>query len=276
MYEIPRQIKEATQSLTMHKFRSFLSMLGIIFGVAAFISMLSVGEGAKRETIRQIELLGTCNIIIREADLSKSARAEAAEALSPGLTYEDAILLKKGCRFADSVAATRDVETDILLQRKVLDLSVAGTEPGFLQVNNLNIRWGRFLADLDLARQERVCVLGAETARKMFGFGWPALDRTVSINDQLYRIIGVLENRAVPGKKFAAISHRPINNQIYIPLTNAMMIESPLHKQGRNLSEITVHVDKAAAVPTYTKIVQGILKRSHRDITDYQFFPLTT
>ena len=192
--------------------------------------------------------------------------------LSSGLTYKDADLLIKGCPFAGDMAAIRDVETDILLRQKVLDLSVAGTEPGFFRVNNLRVRWGRVLGDLDLLRQKRVCVLGAEAAQKMFGFGRLALDRAILINQQWYRVIGVLENRSMPGKKFAAISQRPINNQIYIPLTNAMAIGSPQHRQGENLDEIIVQVDKAAAVPVYSEIVKGILKRSHRDVADYRLF----
>ena len=270
--DIKKPLIEAAQSLLLHKFRSFLSMLGIIFGVAAFISMLSVGEGAKREAIRQIELLGTRNIIIKAAQLSEAAQAEAAETLSPGLTYTDLVRLKSGCPFGRELAAIRDVEADILVERKALDISVAGVEPGFFRVNNLRAERGRLLADHDLIRHERVCVLGAEAAQKMFGYSAAALDRKIIINYDWYSVVGILENRAMPGKRsaVAAISHRPINNQVYIPLPNAMMMESAQYMGSAGLSEIIMQVDRSAEVPSYARVVKGVLERTHRGVADYQ------
>jgi len=270
MNRVMGQLLETARSLAMHKFRSFLSILGIIFGVAAFISMLAVGEGARREAIEQIELLGTKNIIVRAAQLSESARAEAAASQSPGLTYADSIRLKQNCPFALDVAATRDIEADVLVRRKTLDVSVAGTIPAFLAANNLRMMTGSFLCDLDLIRRNRVCVMGAEAARNIFGHSRLALDQSILINDDWYRVIGVLEGKARPGKKFAAISHRPINNQIFIPLTNAMAIRSADHQTGDNLSEIIVRTDSSAAVPKYAEIVRSVLDKAHRGVADYE------
>ena len=264
------QLLETTRSLMMHKFRSFLSILGIIFGVAAFISMLAVGEGAKREAIRQIELLGTKNIIVRAARLSESARVEAAETLSPGLTYADAGRLEQSGLFATNVAATRDIEADVLVSRKALNVSVAGTVPAFLAANNLKMYSGSFLNDLDLNNRNRVCVIGAEAARKIFGHIQSALNKSILINDDWYRVKGVIRSKAAPGKKFAVISHRQVNNQIYIPLTNAMAVKSSNHRGRDNISELIVSSDNSEAVPKYAAVVRSILDKAHRGVADYE------
>ena len=264
------RLADTARSLAMHKFRSFLSILGIIFGVAAFISMLAVGEGAKREAIEQIELLGTKNIIVRGARLSESAQAEAAETLSPGLTNADAGRLKQSCPFATRVVATRDIEADVLVRRKALDVSVAGTVPAFLAANNLKMDSGRFLNDLDLIKEHRVCAMGTEAASKIFGHSRLALNKSILINNDWYQVKGVIRSKAAPGKKFAAISHRQVNNQIYIPLTNAMAVRSSNHRSRDNISEVILSTDNSAAVPKYAAVVRSILDRAHRGVADYE------
>ena len=87
------------RSLLLHKLRAFLSILGVIFGVTAVVSMLSVGEGAKQETIKEIELLGTDNVILRALKLTKSQEAKAQEKLSCGLVFRDAERIRVGCPF---------------------------------------------------------------------------------------------------------------------------------------------------------------------------------
>src|SRR5574344_1665261 len=93
--EFQENIRVAISGLADHKFRSFLTMLGIIFGVASVIAMLSIGEGAKREAIAKYQDLGVNNIIIREKKLSDSEQEEVRAKFSPGLTLQDAEVIEE-------------------------------------------------------------------------------------------------------------------------------------------------------------------------------------
>ena len=88
-------IRLAITGLMDHKFRSFLTMLGIIFGVASVITMLSIGEGAKREAIAKYQDLGVSNIIIREKSLSDNELEEVIAKFSQGLSLQDADVIRE-------------------------------------------------------------------------------------------------------------------------------------------------------------------------------------
>ncbi len=104
------------KGLLLRKIRSLLSTLGIVFGVAAVISMMSIGEGARREAIEQIKLLGTNNIRIRQLALTGEKRAEAERRLSRGLTYDDALLIQERLPFLQGIAPLKFVQAEVRFQ----------------------------------------------------------------------------------------------------------------------------------------------------------------
>src|SRR5712691_1186040 len=145
--------------LLAHKMRSFLTMLGIIFGVAAVIAMVSISEGARYEFLEQIRLMGVDVIHIQRRSLSGDALMLARKNSPQGLSYSDAEAIREVCSFAQRVVPVCRV--------------FGGVEPGYQEVNRFRVGMGRFIDDVDVERRARVCVLGAELKRRLFPFKDP-------------------------------------------------------------------------------------------------------
>mgnify|MGYP003725451555 CR=1 FL=1 len=160
--------------LTSHKLRSLLTMLGIIFGVASVIAMLSIGEGAKQEALQQIRQMGISNIIVQHWDDSEDDDDEGASNedanLSQGLSRADAASIKEICILAKVVTPQREVK--VKAQRLGVDFRtmVVGTTPEYLDVLSASTSRGVFLTHDDLSQARRVCVLGSDAKRALFFF----------------------------------------------------------------------------------------------------------
>ncbi len=129
-------IQLAISGLADHKFRSFLTMLGIIFGVASVIAMLSIGEGAKREAIAKYQDLGVNNIIIREKKLSDSEQEEVRAKFSPGLTLQDAEVIEEIVPGVSYIAAQAELNTDVKFHDKTVKSTVIGVTPTYINMMN--------------------------------------------------------------------------------------------------------------------------------------------
>ena len=118
--------------LTSHKLRSTLTALGIIFGVAAVIAMLSIGEGARQEALEQIRLMGVNNIIIRSKDPTQQSFGKAKANFSPGLTQRDAQSIREICSFVQAAIPQWEKTTPAQYRRERKDVKLVGTTPDFL------------------------------------------------------------------------------------------------------------------------------------------------
>ena len=184
------------RNLRLHKVRSTLTMLGVIFGVGAVIAMLSIGEGARWEILQQIKLLGTENITIRSVKPpKKTLRAEETEeqrfVLKYGLRQKDASHIETVCPGVDFLVPMRDVRKDVWYADRRMDARVVGTTPLYASVLNLGVQRGRFLCNYDMMRNARVCVIGGEVADRLFGFKEP-LGEHLKVGDQWYFVIRIL------------------------------------------------------------------------------------
>jgi len=146
-------IRIAFRSLTQHKLRSFLSVLGIVCGVMAVVSMISIGEGAKKEVVRQIEQLGTKNIYIKAVALTSDQRKKAREHLSAGLAIQDMKRIIAGSQNIHVVAALREVRASILAASGDLSPQIAAVTANYVNSQNLLMFRGRFIQDLDRTKK---------------------------------------------------------------------------------------------------------------------------
>src|SRR5881296_1624746 len=129
-------LRAGVTELLAHKMRSLLTMLGIIFGVAAVIAMVSISEGARFEFLEQIRLMGVDVIHIQRRSLSGDALIAARKKSPQGLSYSDAEV-----------------------PGEPIHSKIYGVEPGYLEVNRVRVAMGRFVDDVDVSRRSRVCVL---------------------------------------------------------------------------------------------------------------------
>jgi putative ABC transport system permease protein len=197
------------EALVRYKLRTALSVLGVVLGVAAVIAMLSVSEGAREETLREVELLGLNNVVVRRA-----AAAEGAQTLQAG----DADVLRRAVPLVEAASPLVETAAHVRGPRSETVASVLGVAPSFGPILGLSVDRGRLLSPLDLDRRSRVCLLGARLARELFGLEDPLAD-AVAIDGEWHGVIGVLAERGSGPRGAGAISHRDLNQVVLVPIT---------------------------------------------------------
>lgn len=201
-------------SLSAHKLRSLLTMLGVIFGVGAVISMLSIGEGARREALENIRLLGASNILVMALDRA-TLPEEELEKGSPGLGLRDITSLQ-GLLPKAHITAVLNRDAQAGVGRRRVKVPLRGVQPGYLaQFPGMEIR-GRWLTDADSRGMTRVCVLGSAVAGELFPASSPQ-DRMIKLGDQWFRVVGVVQPRSVSEKGRKDLNLRDLNRDIYVP-----------------------------------------------------------
>ena len=276
MVHIVKTIQMAAKSLLLHKFRSFLSALGIIFGVMAVVAMMAVGEGAKQESLRQIELLGTNNLIVRSLALTESERISAQRWQSAGLTLSDADALGNlpGVSRAAAMKSVLVERTGVLSSGLP---SVVGVTPDYAKITNLRTAEGSFIASEHVRSQSRVCVLGAAVSARF------AIGDTIKLGSDWFTVIGILEDKDYSGggdrggRKDAAITAitaiaRNSNDDIYIPITVHVALQSidAVGSLQGQVDEVWIQAEDASIVTPLARVVRDALTRLHRGVSDYE------
>lgn len=256
---------QGLRSLFRHRLRTFLSTLGILFGVVSVITMLAIGEGSKQEVLTQIEQLGTNSIIIRQIELSEEQEHKASEARSQGLTYADALALKN-ISLVQKQACLRILKGNISGIAQEVSPEILAVNASFGEMKGLEISEGRFLTDFDLLRKNQVCVLGADIAQKLGHHGH--IGQTIRIENLQFQVIGVLSNKNwIPGKT-KSLNARNLNNSIFVPLN---MDKGFSHSnKASTLSEIILQLGNRAQMPQGTAAIKRMMQVMHKGIDDYQ------
>jgi putative ABC transport system permease protein len=261
-------LRSGIKSILVHKLRSLLTTLGVIFGVAAVVSMLSIGEGAKREAIEQIKLLGTNNIRINHLKLT-GEQAEAAEKkVSKGLTYHDGRLIRANLSDLKGVAPLRFVEAGVMLGNKESTGRVIGTNEAYEWVTNFHPGEGRFISPMDVREAKRTCVIGSEIRQELFGYRNP-VGRRIKIGNTWFTVVGVMESKTIKDGKASVIKLRNINKDIYIPITAALKRFTD-DDRPNFVEEIAIQVANEDLVVPISETVKRLLNRTHNGVNDYE------
>lgn len=260
-------LRVSFRSLGQHKVRSVLSALGIIFGVVAVVTMLSIGEGAKRETLAQIEQLGTNNIILRGLELTEAQRFEARERLSRGLSPYDVERVREGAPGVEYIAPLVEVQAGLVGEQGELNPQVVATTETYQDVKHLALAEGRFLSSLDVDRGNLVCVIGWEVATGLGSTG--RVGQSIRIEDEVFKIVGVLKQRSWIASKSPALAARNFNKMVIIPLGTEGLLARGGSASGGRLTEISVLAGAGYDIPTLGRVIKSIVDRAHGGIEDY-------
>src|SRR5262245_44869987 len=167
-----RVVRLVVKSLWLHKLRSLLTVLGIVFGVCSVIAMLAIGEGASFEAQEQIKNLGSQNIILRSIKPPEeekiSQRNQESYILHYGLTYADLSRIKSTIRGVMVVVPGRVLREYVWNITRRVDAEILATVPWYPEMRHQRVARGRFFTDRDVEDKANVCVLGAEMAEKLF------------------------------------------------------------------------------------------------------------
>jgi putative ABC transport system permease protein len=215
--KVKRSVSLAAKSLWLHKLRSILSVLGIIIGTWAVISLMAFGEGSMQEALADIKRQGATNIIVRSVKPpDDSSTASRSFVTTFGLTQHD---LAKFSTLGDAVSRTvpiRVFPTETRYLDRLVNTRVIATTPEYAEVNKLELAGGRFLAATDDHEMKNVCVLGAEAADKIFPFEDP-LGQTVQMKSFFFVVVGVLKERMPTGGTGGSQAAEDFNRDVYIP-----------------------------------------------------------
>ena len=217
-------IKLGLKNLRLHVLRSVLTALGIILGVAAVITMVSIGEGSKQMALEQLERLGARNLIVRSIKPAESEQAGGGQQRSfvsrYGLSYEDLRVVESSFESADAIVPLKSVGGQVLKDVRRRVSQTFGTTPGLAEVAGLRLARGRYLNNQDLENSELVAVIGHEIARSLFPNEDP-LGSTFRVDQKVLRVVGVLEPIGLSGGAGAALVGRDMNFDAHIPITTA-------------------------------------------------------
>ena len=264
------ELEHGFENLRAHKLRSLLTMLGMIFGVAAVIAMLSIGAGAQQKVIAFIEQLGVRNIIVEAREAAEYQALQRVRALSAGLSFHDlrAIQADVGGLVASS-ARKRMAPTQVRPKPQGDMPVVYGVSAGYQSIANLIAIRGRFFTDAEDRAGAAVAVLGQAAAASIFGAADP-LDEFVKLNQQWFRVIGVAAPQLVAETDVAGLPSQDRNNLVYVPLMSAILrLEDSQSRLKDEIDGIYLNVSPAASVTAVGATVRTLLDTSHRGAGDF-------
>ncbi len=263
----------AFRSLLLHKLRSFLTILGLVFGVASVIVMLAVAEGASQATQNQIASLGINNLIIRSVKPAvDSPVGFRSFILEYGLKYEDLRRIRDTIPTAVRVTPLREFVHEARYGEATMDARLVGVDSSFFEVNRLQLARGRFLEASDLKNLSNVCVIGHDVATKMYP-GQSALGKSIQVsNRHFFRIVGVLIYRTPSAGVGSSLSAQDLNRDIIVPLTtDRSRVGEVLYQskkgsfttQRLELSQITVEVEDRFQVKATANALDALMAKYH-------------
>lgn len=236
------------RNLRLHLLRSILTALGIILGVTAVITMVSIGEGSKRQALEQIERLGARNIIVRSQKPAASQNAGGATrsyVSKYGLLRSDLdVIIENFEPTGSRIVPLKSVGGQLLRKDRQLVSQAFGVTPLLRDLAGLRVDRGRYLNDQDMEQNAMVAVIGSEIARALFPFEDP-LGNTFHIDEKIVTVVGVLAPVGLSGGAGGALIGRDLNFDVQIPFTTARIVFGDLVVRGssgsREITEVQVH-----------------------------------
>lgn len=260
-------VTSAGQDLLRQKLRTVLTMLGIIFGVGAVISMLSIGAGAQAEALAVIDAMGLRNVIVREKPIEDEDLFRIRER-SLGLSMRDLEAVRTVAPEIVAASARKRLRVDrVLSQDGRSEGQVAGVHRGYFALLNLRVASGSLFDAEEEATFQRVAVLGARAARELFGYD-DAIGKPIKVNDVWFTVVGVLERQSLDQNEFQGVSVDSADAGVFVPITTALKMYDRQTLESE-LDEIVFQVAPDASVETTSTLIDSVVAQLHGGEADY-------
>ena len=248
----------AIRSLFANKLRSALTMLGIIIGVGAVISLMSIGRGAQASIAETFEQMGT-NVIYIAAKTPGVDSLMAMQAATPSLTLDDAEAIVDRIPSVIEVAPISENYVEVTAGGESTVAVIEATTPEFQQVLNYPVAEGQFISDKNVARRDAVVVMGSKVTEDLFGSDNP-VGQEVKINGRRFTVIGVLEAK---GGQMMGVSMDAI---IVVPITTyqAKLFPRQTIRGEDAVQSISVQISASASVGEVSEEISELLRKRHR------------
>lgn len=220
----------ALDAIRQNAMRSFLTSLGIIFGVASVIAMLAIGRGAQEEVLQQMQLLGTDNVIIEtvmeqqegEVEDGSTASGERQRRFSPGLTLKDMESIQREIPQVRHVSPEILYETYFVREGRMRTGKLVGVNPRYFTINNFEFEEGSSFTELQMRNAEPVCVIGADVKTRFFA-GQDPVGQQIKTGGLWLTVVGVLEERELSTENIENLGIRNYNLDIYAPASTVLL-----------------------------------------------------
>ena len=265
------ELRLGLENLRAHKLRSLLTMLGMIFGVAAVVAMLSIGAGAQQEVMAFIEQLGVRNLIVEAREAPDNQALQKVRKLSGGLSFQDLRVIQSNIENISTTSARKRFTPSKLTPKPLAGDSpiVYGIAPSYAAIANLKVASGRFFDDRETSAAAPVAVLGEAASAVLFGADDP-VGRYVKVNDQWFRVIGVAGPQLTVQSDVAGIPAQDRNNIIYVPLYSSVFrLEDGQSAQKDEIDGIYLQMKQGSDVTGAAAMIRGILDVAHRGAGDF-------
>ncbi len=254
----------ALEALRLNRARSILTALGVVFGVAAVVAMLSIGEGARRETIEQIELLGANTILIKNS-------GQWQPFVSEGIVLRQAEDAGSVANVVGWAGVRRYEDRSISRRSKTTKAEIVATTPSYASIVDLGLDKGRYFDDQEYRKGAQVCIIGSKLKRTLFGFS-DAIGDDIKVGDIYLTVIGVAEYKRIGKSRVSGLKIPQYNREIFIPISLADYFEPSERNVQRppgSLDEIWVKVASSDDVIATASVVERMMKRLHGDRDDF-------
>lgn len=254
-------VSVAFESLLANKMRTALTMLGVIIGVSAVITMLAIAGGAKNQMMSNIQQMGTNVLIIRSGQTSQRG-IMGGFGSSQTLKMDDVTAIKKECRSVENATAEVSMPAQVKYLNQNTNTTILGTTPAYLSVRNYKVDKGRFFSESDVRSSRKVAVIGPTAATNLFGKTSP-IGKRVRIKGIPFDIIGITTVKGTAG------SFGDPDDQFFIPITTAMRRVFGIDY----VRNIDVQAKSMDLMDQASQEVEKALRKSHRlhEDTDNDF-----
>ncbi len=295
------------EAVFANKFRSILTALGIIFGVAAVIAMMAIGNGARQEILKQIKLVGVNNIIItpiveksnNQSDNSEDEGNNLKKKYSPGLTLKDVL------NFKNSLPTIKTITTEVTYQSmssrkgKKAKVKFSGITSGFFDIYHVDLKKGAYFNKFQQQKGVPVCIIGPEVEAKLFSKE-DALGKYLKVENIWLQVVGIVKGVNLD-KKSESLGVSDYNRSVFVPLKTLFLRhkdrslinqanlvgggatvfiggdvvsfnnsgEDTGEKNENQLDKIVVQVKQSNELSSTAKAIKEILNRRHHGLVDY-------
>jgi putative ABC transport system permease protein len=265
-----RDVQLGVQNLMLHGLRSLLTMLGMIFGVAAVVAMLSIGAGARQKVMALIEQMGVHNLIVEAKETTELQAHQKVRKISPGLTLQDYRIIRDDVEGIVDATPRKRLTPQKILPKSQRDMPVVfGVNPTYQRIAGLNVLSGVFFSQSEDDQGAPVCVLGAAARWNLFGAANP-IGQYVKVNEQWLSVIGVVGPLLSSQGDSSSSSSSDVNNNIYIPLKSFMLrLEDSYSDVRDEIDGIYLAMNDKSNISEAAQVTRAVLDSSHRGADDY-------
>jgi putative ABC transport system permease protein len=297
----------AIDAVIANKMRSLLTALGIIFGVAAVIAMLAIGNGAQQEILEQIKLVGVNNIVIKPVIEQKEEKIEETNPqnnkrkFSPGLTLRDVNSITNTIPGISKISPEIIIESTIIKNGVRRSAKLVGVDPVYFEIYNFELSEGVMFSQEQLRVGAPVCIIGNSIKSKFFPTEDP-IGKSIKVGPNWLTIMGVMKERLISQNSLAKLGIRDFNMDVYAPLqtvliryenrdlvTQASLNPQQNFSRGRiiiiggedeedsgpvenyhQLDRLVIQVKETAMLNPTAEVMSRLLERKHFDVVDYE------